>query len=57
MNPKVEEILDDYEKHRELWRRLQKEGSEQADATFLALKSIGMLLAETMLLERKYGRL
>lgn len=51
-----EEIFEEYQKHRRLYSRLAACGSEQQDATFKALRSIAIRLAEELFMEAEYGR-
>ena len=55
MSDESEVIFSEYQKHRDLLQRLVLRNSEQADATFELVKSIGFRLAEQIYMERQYA--
>lgn len=51
----AEKIYGEYEAHRKLYQSLVLRRSEQANATFKGLRSIGLRLAEQIYMEREYS--
>lgn len=54
LSTEAEKIFQEYRQHRKLYQRLVGAGSEQQDATWKALRSIGIRLAEHIYMEREY---